>query len=98
MKIHCPNFVPKKVAVLQNSVKVCPKQLAFPLFQGNFTTLLFLVEIFAFSTKKFTFVLHFWLFHWKKLKNSTACKNMRNWWKFNETKENYIPLCESLIG
>ena len=48
MKIHCPNFVPKSGCFYQISVKVCPKQLPFPSFQGNFTTLFF-VEIFAFS-------------------------------------------------
>ena len=51
MKIHCPNFVPKSGCFYQISVKVCPKQLPFPSFQGNFTTLLF-VEILVFSSKK----------------------------------------------
>ena len=41
MKIHCPNFVPKSGGFYQICVKVCPKQLPFPSFQGNFTTLLF---------------------------------------------------------
>ena len=47
MKIHCPNFVPKSGCFYQISVKVCPKQLPFPSFQGNFTTLLS-IEIFVF--------------------------------------------------
>ena len=51
MKIHCPNFVLRSGCFYQVSVQVCPKQLPFPSFQGNFTSLLF-AEIFAFSAKK----------------------------------------------
>ena len=35
-------FCPKKCLFLPISIKVCPKRLPFPSFQGNFTTLLLL--------------------------------------------------------
>ena len=70
MKIHCPNFVPKSGCFYQISVKVCPKQLPFPSFQGNFMTWLFLLKFLFFQarnpSKKSTFVLNFWLFYGKK--------------------------------
>ena len=77
MKIHCPNLVPKSGCFYQISVKVCPKQFPFPSFQGNFTTLYkknFLLFQPRSPSKKSTVVLNFWLFHRKKVKNSTTCK------------------------
>ena len=72
MKIHCPNFVPKNGCFYQISVKVCPKQLAI-------LRLCFLFKFLLFQRRcpdiKSTFALNFWLFHWKKVKNSTTCKN-----------------------
>ena len=78
------------------SVKVCPKEFAFSFFSRQFYDFAFLLKFLLFqprsSSKKSTFTLNFWLFHWKKVKNSTTCKKIRNWWSFNGIKENSIPL------
>ena len=86
MKIHCPNFVPKNGCFYQISVKVSPKHLPFPSFQGNFTNLLFCLNFGFFQprspSKKSIFALNFWRFHRKKVKNSTAFKKNEKLVKF----------------
>ena len=79
MKIHFPNFVPKSGCFYQISVMVCPEQLPFSSFQGNFTTLLF-VEV---PVRNPPLSLISGFFTGKKVKNSTTCKKIRNWWNFN---------------
>ena len=78
MKIDCPTFVPKSGCFYQISVKVSPKQLPFPFFSRQFYDFAFLLKFLLFQprspSEKFTFVFNFWLFHWKKVKNPTTCK------------------------
>ena len=66
-------------------------------------TLLFLLKFLLFQpkrpSKKSTFVLNFWLFHWEKSeKLHYMLQKMRNWWNFNGIKENSIQLSVILMG
>ena len=101
MKIHCPNFVSKVVVFTKVLSRFVPNSCLFLLFKA-ILRLRFSVEILLFQpkspSKKSTFVFNFWLFHRKKVKNSNACKKMRNWWNFIGIKENSVSLSGILMG
>ena len=102
MKIHCPNFVPKSGCFYQISVKGLSQTVGCSFFSRQFYDFAFLLKILLFQSrrpsKNSTFGLNFWLFHWKKVKTSTTCKKLRNWWNFNGVKDNSIPLFGILMG
>ena len=51
MKIHCSDFFPKSGCFYQMSVKVCPKQLPFLSFQGNFYDFDFSLKFLLFRSR-----------------------------------------------
>ena len=79
MKIYCTNFVPK-VAVFTNFCQGLSQAVAFFFFSRQFYDFAFSSKFLLFQprspSKKSTLALNFWLFHWKKVKNSTTCKKL----------------------
>ena len=76
-EIHCPNFVPKKWLFLPNFCQGLSQTVAFSLFSRQFYDFDFLLKFLLFQprspSKKFTFVLNFWLLPLEKSENSTIC-------------------------